>query len=438
MIRPRIRGLHELYRDDPARADAMLWGRRADRRTRRGFLRDSGLAAMAAAVGAEVAFAPWMPEGLLPAALAQASEPLRLAGKDPGLVVLSEQPLTAETPARLLDDDVTPVSRLFVRNNGDAPASIDAASWTLRIDGEAVERPVELSLAELRRDFASHTLQLQLECAGNGRAGFVPHVPGSQWTTGAIGCPRWTGARLRDVLARAGVRPDAVYIGWWGADRRTGSAIAEVPISRGVPIAKAMEDETLLAWAINGEDLPPVHGAPLRLLCPGWPGSTSGKWLRRIAVRDRVHDGAKMTGFSYRMPCSPVAPGAAVTEAEMCILEAMPVRSLVTRPASGASHALADPLELAGHAWAGDDAVSAVDVSIDFGQTWLRATLDPAPSRLAWQRWRADVTFPRRGYYEVWARATDTQGRAQPMVAPGWNPEGYGNNVCHRIAVNVA
>jgi alkyldihydroxyacetonephosphate synthase len=146
-----------------------------------------------------------LPAGLLPAALAQTSEPLRLAGKDPGLVVLSEEPLTAETPAHLLDDDVTPASRLFVRNNGDLPASLDAASWTLRIDGEAVERAVELSLAELRRDFANHTLQLRLECAGNGRAGYVPQVPGSQWTTGAIACPRFTGVRLRDVLARAGV-----------------------------------------------------------------------------------------------------------------------------------------------------------------------------------------------------------------------------------------
>jgi DMSO/TMAO reductase YedYZ molybdopterin-dependent catalytic subunit len=333
---------------------------------------------------------------------------------------------------------VTPASRLFVRNNGDLPASLDAASWTLRIDGEAVERAVELSLAELRRDFANHTLQLRLECAGNGRAGYVPQVPGSQWTTGAIACPRFTGVRLRDVLARAGVRPDAVYIGWWGADRKIGGTSAEVPISRGVPIAKAMEDETLLAWAIDDEDLPAVHGAPLRLVCPGWPGSTSGKWLRRIAVRDRVHDGAKMTGHSYRMPCSPVAPGAAVDEKDMCILEAMPVKSLITRPATGARHRLGSPLHVAGHAWAGDGSVAAVDVSIDFGQTWRQAVREPPPHRLAWRRWHVDVGFRRPGYYEVWAQATDANGRAQPMVAPGWNPEGYANNACHRVAVSVA
>lgn len=432
----RVRGLRELYRDDRERADAVLWGRRADPRTRRGFLRDSGLAAMAAALGAEVVFAPAMPEGLIPIALAQAPAPRLLTGKDPGLVVLSEEPLTAETPAHLLDDDTTPLSRLFVRNNGDVP-SIDAASWTLRIDGEAVERPFELSLAELRR-FEHRSLVLQMECAGNGRAFYTPKVSGSQWTTGAVACPRFDGVRLRDVLARAGVAPGAVYIGYWGADRKTGGAADEVPISRGVPIAKAMEDETLLAWSINGEPLPLLHGAPVRLVCPGWPGSTSGKWLRRIAVRDRVHDGAKMTGHSYRMPCSPVAAGAEVAAKDMCILEAMPVKSLITRPATGATHAVGQPLQVSGHAWVGDGAVAAVDVSIDFGQTWRQATLEAPPNRLAWQRWRLDLAFRRAGYYEVWAQATDTNGRAQPMVTPGWNPEGYANNMCHRIAVTVA
>jgi DMSO/TMAO reductase YedYZ molybdopterin-dependent catalytic subunit len=438
MPKRRERGLAELYRDDPARADALLWGRRADPRTRRGFLRDSGLAAMAAALGAEVVFAPAMPAGLVPVALAQAGRSPLLAGKDPGLVVLSESPLTAEMPAHLLDDDATPTARMFVRNNGDLPPAIDAATWTLRIDGEAVERPIEVSLAELRSTFEQRTLTLQLECAGNGRAGYVPAVEGSQWTTGAIACPRFTGVRLREVLARAGVKANAVYIGWWGADRKSGGASDEVPISRGVPIAKAMEDETLIAWAIDGEPLPLLHGAPLRLVCPGWPGSASGKWLRRIAVRDRVHDGAKMTGHSYRLPCKPVAPGAEVAEKDMCILEAMPVKSIITKPTSGAALRAGQQLQVTGHSWAGDGDVAAVDVSIDFGQTWRQAVLDDPPNRLAWQRWRFNLGFRQAGYYEIWAQATDNNGRAQPMVAPGWNPEGYANNMCHRIAVRVA
>ena len=437
----RLCGLHELYAEDPARADALLWGRRADPRTRRGFLRDSGLAAMAAALGAEVVFAQWMPEGLIPIALAQraasgGSSPF-LAGKDPGLVVLSDEPLTAETPPHLLDDDVTPTARLFVRNNGDVPAVTDVSSWRLRIDGEAVERPVELSLGDLR-GLETRALALHMECAGNGRAFYTPKVAGSQWTNGAIACPRFEGVRLRDALAKAGVRKTAVYIGWWGADRKHGTTSDEVPISRGVPIAKALEDETLLVWSMNGEPLPQLHGAPVRLICPGWPGSTSGKWLRRIAVRDREHDGAKMTGHSYRLPCKPVVPGAEVAAQDMCVLEAMPVKSLITRPATGSTIRVGEQIQVSGHAWCGDGEVAAVDVSIDFGRTWREAVLEPAPNRLAWQRFKIDLGFRQAGYYEIWAQATDGNGRAQPMVAPGWNPEGYANNMCHRIAVTVA
>jgi DMSO/TMAO reductase YedYZ molybdopterin-dependent catalytic subunit len=188
---------------------------------------------------------------------------------------------------------------------------------------------------------------------------------------------------------------------------------------------------------MNGEDMPVLNGHPLRLVFGGWPASTSGKWLTRISVRDRVHDGAKMGGYSYRMPCEPPVPGAAVPEAEMCIIESMPVRSLVTYPKSGLVHPAGDRLAVRGHAWAGDLRVEAVDVSIDFGQTWQKTGLRKPANRLAWQQWSTDIDFPKKGYYEVWARATDQNGRAQPMVVPGWNPRGYLNNACHRVAVKV-
>ncbi|MEM9058190.1 MAG: molybdopterin-dependent oxidoreductase, partial [Pseudomonadota bacterium] len=198
-----------------------------------------------------------------------------------------------------------------------------------------------------------------------------------------------------------------------------------------------LEDETLLAWAMNGEPLPHLHGFPLRLVAGGWPGSVSGKWLRRLVVRDRVHDGAKMGGMSYRVPCRPVAPGSQVPESELCVIESMPVKSLITAPRSGLALPRGKALAVRGHAWAGDRAVAAVAVSIDFGATWQPAALEAPPNRLAWQRWSARVAFPMAGYYEVWARATDTAGIAQPMVLPAWNPKGYLNNACHRIAVQV-
>lgn len=432
------RGIHELYRQDPDRADRLLWGRHADPVTRRGFLRKSGLAAMSAALGATLPFWRDYPAGLIPAALADSVEPFRIPGKDPGLLVLNDRPVNAETPAHLLDDDVTPASRLFVRNNGIPPANIDTARWTLTIDGEAVETAKAFSLADLKQQFEHHTLQLLLECGGNGRSEFYPPASGNQWTTGAVGCPEWTGVRLADVLATCGVEDNARYIGYYGADLHPSGDKKKTVISRGVPMKKALEDETLIAWAIGGKDMPVMNGHPLRLVCAGWPGSTSGKWLTRIAVRDRVHDGTKMGGKSYRVPCEPSAPGEKVAERDMCIIEAMPVKSLITFPQSGIVHKAGSSLSVRGHAWAGDLAVSRVDLSIDFGQTWQPTTLNKPKNRLAWQRFQHSVDFPETGYYEIWARAVDSQGRGQPMVVPGWNPKGYLNNACHRIAVRVA
>jgi DMSO/TMAO reductase YedYZ molybdopterin-dependent catalytic subunit len=242
---------------------------------------------------------------------------------------------------------------------------------------------------------------------------------------------------LKDVLEHVGINDDAVYVAYYGADMHASGDPTKVPISRGVPLAKALEKESLLAWAMNGEDIPHMNGYPLRLVCGGWPASVSGKWLKKIVIRNQVHDGPKMTGTSYRVPCKPVAPGSEVPEDQMCIIESMPVKSLTTFPKSGIEHALGHRLRLRGHAWAGDRKVNEVHVSIDFGATWKKAKLSSPVNRLAWQHWHADVSFPEAGYYEVWARATDSAGRAQPMVLPGWNPKGYLNNACHRIAVQV-
>ena len=434
------RGLHELYAADYERADATVFGRRANPLTRRGFLRGAGLAAMSGALGgASIVFADKMPAGLIPAALADESGEFSLAayGKS-GLIVLNDRPINAETPPHLLDDAVTPSEHMFVRNNGIPPArgDIDASSWTLDIGGESCVRPRTFSILDLKREFSAHRLQLQIECGGNGRAEYDPPASGNQWTTGAISCANWTGVRLRDVLSSCGVKEDAVYTAYYGADAHLSGDPNKVPISRGVPIAKAMEPESLIAWSVNDEGINPLNGYPLRLITAGWPGSTSGKWLRRINIRNQVHDGPKMTGSSYRVPKHPVAPGTKVSDSDMEIIGSMPVKSLITSPKTGVSASGA--VEVRGHAWAGDLAVAAVDVSLDFGATWQKAALSPPANRLAWQHFRAQVTFPRPGYYEVWARATDAHGRAQPTVVPGWNPKGYLNNRCHRVGVFAA
>ncbi len=356
----------------------------------------------------------------------------------PHLRTLSALPLNAETPAHLLDEPFTSARNMFVRNNGLLPASTDPSGWGLTIDGEACLAPRRFSLAELRARFETHTYALTIECGGNGRAEFHPPAPGNQWTTGAVSCARWTGVRLSDLLKAVGVASNAVYVAYYGRDRHLSGDPAKTVISRGVPVAKAQQPETLVAWAMNDAPIPPLHGGPLRLVAGGWPGSVSGKWLHRLAIRDRVHDGPKMGGHSYRVPCEPVEPGAEVPAQDMCIIEAMPVKSLITHPASGVRHGLARPLAVRGHAWAGERAVARMFLSADYGQTWRRAALDEPVNRLAWQRFHGEVRFARPGYHQVWARAEDDQGIAQPMLVPGWNPKGYLNNACHRIAVQVA
>ena len=432
-------GIHELYRQDPVAADELVWGRKSDPITRRGFLTKGGLVAMSAAVGASIPFAHLMPRGLIPAAIAQSDTPFEIPGKE-GLIILNDRPINAETPAHLLDDEVTPAKHLFVRNNGVPPvaSAIDPDAWTLEVGGESAARKMTFTVAELKRKFKHHTYQLQLECGGNGRSEFVPPASGNQWSVGAVGCPTWTGVRLKDVLDEVGINDDAVYVAYYGADTHASGDVNKVPISRGVPVAKALENESLIAWAMNGEDIPLMNGYPLRLVCAGWPGSVCGKWLTKIVVRNQVHDGPKMTGTSYRVPCKTVAPGSVVPEDEMCIIESMPVKSLITFPRSGVEHQLAEKFAVRGHAWAGDLAVNKVQVSIDFGATWQRAKLTAPVNRFAWQHWNTTLEFPEPGYYEVWARATDSSGKSQPMVLPGWNPKGYLNNACHRIAVQVA
>ena len=370
----------------------------------------------------------------MPVALADDAAPFAVEGKA-GLTYLNDRPVNAETPPHFLNDDVTPARHMFIRNNGVPPHDVDVSNWMLQIAGESVVNKKSYSLADLKKRFTAADLQLVLECGGNGRAEFYPPAKGNQWTLGAVACPQWNGIRLHDVLEDCGIKEDAVYVAYYAADAHLSGDPSKEPISRGVTIAKAMESESMIAWGMNGEDLHPMNGHPLRLVFGGWPGSTSGKWLNRIELRDRVHDGAKMTGQSYRVPCKPVAPGTAVADEDMCIIESMPVKSLITAPASTGRHPASEPLALHGHAWAGDLDIARVDISIDFGKTWQVAELAPLANRLAWRNFDHAVRFPKTGYYEVWARATDNTGRSQPMVVPGWNPKGYLNNAAHRIAV---
>jgi sulfite oxidase len=447
MFGKRERSIAELYHEDPERADAVVFGRLAGL-NRRGFLGGAGLTAIGAAVGGAIPFAENMPGGLIPAALAQSAPPpaekkgpqyLNYPGKNDRLVLLGDRPLVAETPEHLLDDDTTPIDKFFIRNNGQIPEAVqEPDKWKIVIDGE-VNRKVELTLGELKAKFPAVKQRMVLECGGNGRSFFTPQARGNQWTNGGVGCAEWTGVRVADVLRAAGVKPSAVFSGHYGADPHLSGEKGKDAISRGVPIKKLMDANNLIVWQMNGQPLPLINGGPVRLIIPGWPGSVSEKWLTRIWVRDKVHDGQGMGGTSYRVAIKPMVPGDRPDEKNFRDLESMPVRSIITSPANGTKLAAgARELKLRGAAWAGDYTVRRVDLSLDFGASWRPATLAKPKNPYDWQRWTATLRLPSEGYYEIWTRATDTRGIMQPHVAGNWNPQGYGGNPMHRIAIMAA
>jgi len=403
---------------------------------RRKFIKQSVLASFTATLGINIVYGNNIPAGL---ELLGLNGPVAkdYPGKSNLLTVLNDRPVNMETPPHLLKDPLTPNELFFVRNNGLPPANVDIDNWKLTIAGESAAKPKSYTLKELKSKFENISYNITLECGGNGRKEFNPPAKGNQWTTGAVGCAKWTGVRLKDVLQDVGIKSSAVYIGYYGADSHLSGSPDKDSISRGVPISKAMEDESIIAWAMNDTDIPLLNGHPLRLIFGGFPASCSGKWLNKIVIRDRVHDGQKMTGTAYRIPCDPVAPGTKVKDEDMCIIEEMPVKSLITFPETGAMIKENQTLPIAGHAWTSSTEITKVAYSIDFGESWAACEIAKSDNKYAWQAFKANIKFPKKGYYEIWARATDANGNTQPMLLPGWNPKGYLNNACHRIAIKV-
>src|SRR6266404_3498782 len=282
--------------------------------SRRGFLGGSGLTAMGAIIGGAMPFSEKSPPGIS-LAQAQGTAPakgpqyLKYPGKDEGLVVLGDRPLVAETPESLLDDDTTPIEKFYIRNNGQIPEETrDPDKWKITIDGE-VNNKIEITLGELKSKYKAVTRRMVLECGGNGRAAFSPPARGNQWTNGGAGCAEWTGVPLADLLKAAGLKPSAKYTAHYSADLHLSGDASKPSISRGVRIEKAMDPNTMIVWSMNGQPLPNIHGGPVRLIVPGWAGSASQKWLTRITIRDREHDGPGMTEFSYRLAIKPMVPG---------------------------------------------------------------------------------------------------------------------------------
>jgi DMSO/TMAO reductase YedYZ molybdopterin-dependent catalytic subunit len=354
-----------------------------------------------------------------------------LAEKDAAVRPHSDRPLTASATAEYLGDDVTPTNRHFIRNNLFTP-DFDEARHTVEITG-LVEKPMTLSVAELRARFPQASTQAMIECAGAGRTGFSPAPRGTPWpVSGGMSCSQWSGVRLSDVLRAAGVRANGVHVAFTGADF---GALPTIPkVARSIPLDKAMERHTLVAYGMNGGPLPKIHGYPLRVVVPSWAGSASIKWVARIEVLDAPLKGPYMDE-SYRIPRFPVEPGSKMPP-DALMTQAWPVKSIITHPAPNARFGTGKPVLVAGKAWAGEHDIARVELSFDEGRTWRRAELNAAGDKYAWRTFSHAYTPQRPGYTTVLARAMDDAGNVQPAVAP-WNPLGYFWNGWHRIGFMV-
>jgi sulfite oxidase len=361
------------------------------------------------------------------AALPQTQDVVTIPGKRP-MIVHNDRPEDLETPLAYFDRWITPNDVFFVRQHLPRP-DVREADFRLTLGGR-VSREIQLSLADFRK-LPQSSVPAVLECTGNGRGFYRPRVPGIQWGRGAVGNAEWSGPRLFDVLKLAGADLQAAFVTVNGAD----TGVAKTPdFIRSLPMRKAIHPATLLALKMNGDPLPDLHGFPLRLIVPGWDGTSWVKWVNSLSVANEPDQGFFMNP-AYRFPKHPGAPGAAVDRADLEVIEGMPVKSFITGPADGDKMSLGS-ITLRGMAWAGEEHITKVEVSTDGGSTWRDAQLSPQSLPFTWRLWREEWKPSGPGYYSVLSRATDSAGRVQPVIAP-WNPSGYLFNAVDRIGVLV-
>jgi DMSO/TMAO reductase YedYZ molybdopterin-dependent catalytic subunit len=360
------------------------------------------------------------------------STPARLAepGEGIGRDELSLATRNHGLPLEGLRYDVTPPGMHYVLTHYDIPYVVEDADWELTIGGH-VDHPLWLGLGDLR-SYPAVTIRVTMECAGNGRALLSPRPVSQPWLVEAVGTADWTGVPLRTLLNEAAVRDGAVDAVFTGADHGVERGV-EQDYQRALPLDVALgeEPEVLVAYAMNGAPLPPQHGRPLRLVVPGWYGMAHVKWLRDITIADRPFTGFQQT-VAYRIRQDPTEEGTPVTRIAPRALMVPPgfpdfmSRTRIVRPGT---------IRLEGRAWSGQAPVTAVEVSADDGETWESAVLEnPIDHRWAWRRWHFDWTAA-PGAHTLSARATDTEGRTQPLAQP-WNRGGFANNLVQRLPVH--
>jgi DMSO/TMAO reductase YedYZ molybdopterin-dependent catalytic subunit len=343
------------------------------------------------------------------------------------LMVLSQDPLVVGVPLNSLNQERTSANQFFIRNHFNIP-QVDASTWSLTVDGE-VERTLHLKYDEITGMVAKELMVL-LECAGNSRASVQPPIEGLLWDHSGVSTARWKGVSVRAVLERAGLRGSAKEVLFQGADGGKERGVpGEMNFAMSLPLEKALEPDTILAYEMNEEPLAPEHGYPVRVVVPGWFGMTSVKWLTRMRVLDRPFEGYHQTSY-YVLISEGIADSSPKER-----VTSMPVKSLISWPSRG------QVLDMGSHsvrgvAWSGHGTITQVEFSVDNGRTWHLADLDVSESPYAWRQWQIEWEARQPGYFLLRARATDRAGNCQPSQAK-WNFRGFANNSIHAVPVQV-
>jgi DMSO/TMAO reductase YedYZ molybdopterin-dependent catalytic subunit len=357
-----------------------------------------------------------------------------LPGKSP-LIKLTYRPPNYETPIEYFRGAITPNNAFFVRYHLSDIPQVDAKAWKLSVGGEGANAQAELSFDDLQRMPAFEIAAVN-QCSGNRRGLFKPHVVGVQWGYGAMGCARWRGARLRDILDEVGVKKDAVEIVLDGAD---GPVLDKTPdFVKSIPLWKALEDTTIVAYEMNGQPLPHFNGFPARVIVPGWTGTY---WMKHVTSINAVTK--PFTGFwmnsAYRIPLHAFPLVERFTSQDSAVstpITEMVVNSLITTHENGASVKAGTLVNIGGIAWDGGYGIRTVEISTDGGMTWVPAMLGEDIGRFAFRTFTANFSPKSRGKYVVMARATNKIGQSQTTESIP-NPAGYHHNLIHRIVLTV-
>lgn len=338
-----------------------------------------------------------------------------------GMILITDRPPQLETPLHFFRQDLTPNSAHFVRwHLSGYPTEVDTRTFRLRLDG-LVDKPQSFTLEELVKGFDPVTLVAMNQCSGNARSLFSPQPPGSQWQFGAMGNAQWTGVRLKDVLARAGVKSGAVEVAFSGLDESPMPGLPKVVKS--LKFDHAVDGDVMIAYAMNGEPLPMLNGFPLRLVVPGWYATYWIKSLAHIEVLEKPLSNIWMD-VAYRIPDNPEINEEPGNLAKKTVpINRFATHSIFVRPEPEEQLLLNHPMMLEGLANDGGDGIARVEVSVDNGRTWVDALLDPEIGRFSWRRWRYLWTPREKGRYTFLVRATNRAGEGQPVTQ--WNRGGF-------------